>query len=140
MSGYNALRPRVKRAWDSLFKKDNLNDLFDPKTFWKRLRWRLLYARMTLKTEKSFPDGGLQDGSILTQWEEDGEYIQLVQPSVGVLVANFLLEDPDNPHAVLIAAEISRIRARYRDRLLAEKAAREEAADPDIAEPILYDE
>lgn len=103
---------------------------------WKRpvesikLVWWTLKAHVVvgLRTDSNRPDGVLNGGGVITHWEEDGEYIQLVQPSVGSLLADFLMEEPEHPHAQLIVAEIDRIRADYSERCRAGKVdGREEA-------------
>jgi hypothetical protein len=48
-----------------------------------------------------------------TTWDEYGEYFQLVQPLVGGLLADFLEQEPNNPHAIKIAEEIDRIAMAY---------------------------
>ena len=65
-----------------------------------------LYA---LQRSSNSPDAYLGDGAIITEWAEDGKYIELVQPSVGELIADFLEAEPENEHAKKIAAEIERI-------------------------------
>lgn len=70
-----------------------------------------------LKREKQVPDGSLDRGNVITYWEETGEYLQMVQPSVGALVANFLKEDPENKHAKLILAEMERISKAFSKRI-----------------------
>lgn len=71
---------------------------------------RLGMARHSLKRDPNLPDGVLNDGAVIVFWEEDGEYINLVQPSVGSLLADFLIEEPNHPHAKKILAEMDRIR------------------------------
>ena len=66
-----------------------------------------------IRTEQHLPDGHIPQAAIICFWEEDGEYLMLVQPSVGLLVADFMKQDPDNPHAVAIAAEINKQWAEY---------------------------
>ena len=111
---HETLRGRVKRACGYLFSRQ---------AEWEKElpvpRWRM--AKHVMRRDRNLPDGVLDNGGILVYWEENGEYIQKVQPSVGELVARFLLEDPGNPHAVRIAAELERIAAGYRERLDAAK-------------------
>lgn len=71
---------------------------------------RFQMARHSLKRDPNIPDGVLNDGSVIVFWEEDGEYINLVQPTVGSLLADFLIEEPNHPHAKKILAEMDRIR------------------------------
>lgn len=77
------------------------------KVTWRN-RW-FMAKFVLLRKEKHLPDGVLDNGGIITFWEETGEYINLVQPSVGAMLSDFLLEDPDNPHAQKISKEILRI-------------------------------
>lgn len=90
-------------------------------TRWERAKDAAAQVRATmtvgLRTDDNLPDGVLDNGNVITFWEETGEYIQMVQPSVGELVAQFLIEHPDHPHARMIAAEIARIQGRYTERL-----------------------
>ena len=73
--------------------------------------WATFVVQM--RTEKNLPDGHIPQAAIICFWEEDGEYLMLVQPSVGLLVADFLKQDSENPHAVAIAAEINKQWAEY---------------------------
>lgn len=59
--------------------------------------------RAHVDMDRNIPDGTLQEGSVITFWEETGEYYDMVQEHVGGLVAEFLLDEPDNPHAKRIA-------------------------------------
>ena len=70
-----------------------------------------------LRRDRHLPDGQLDGGSILTFWEETGEYLQMVQPSVGSLIADWLEAEPDNPHAQRVAAEMRRIADAYSERI-----------------------
>jgi hypothetical protein len=76
--------------------------------------WRMFKARLR---ENNLPDGVLDGGSVITYWEETGEYLQMVQPSVGALVAEWLQAEPENEYAQKVAAELERIAARYSERL-----------------------
>jgi hypothetical protein len=77
---------------------------------------RLRMARAALRAQ-NLPDGHLEEGGVVAYWEETGEYLQMVQPSVGLLVADFLEQEPEHPHARAIAAEIRRHQDRYRQRI-----------------------
>lgn len=79
-----------------------------------------------LKRNVNTPDGQLDDGNILVMWEESGEYLQMVQPSVGALLANFLKAEPEHPHAKLIIAELERILNGYSKRLKSGEISEEE--------------
>ena len=106
------LLKRIKNAWRWLTKprEHYLLQLADLS--------RISMAFHALKKDKNLPDGVLNNGSIITFWEETGEYLQLVQPTVGSLVGKFLEEDPNNPHAIAIAQEIDRILAAYSARVV----------------------
>jgi hypothetical protein len=126
--GYNRLGRRVRRAMGHLFtlKKDRFwGGFHDDKPWYYRLYanalGRAASVRVDLRTDTNRPDGILAGGGVITFWEETGEYLQMVQPSVGELVANFLIEDPSHPHAVLILAELRRISDGYSDRVNAGK-------------------
>lgn len=59
------------------------------------------------RKDKNLPDGSINGNYVF--WEEDGEYIECVGPTVGEKIADFLEQEPNHPHAVAIAAEINRI-------------------------------
>lgn len=81
-----------------------------------RIRRGLTSARVILSTRKRLPAGVVGGGRIIVLWEEEGKYLQLVQPSVGALIAEFLQECPEHPHAQRIAEEVMTIhRECYRD-------------------------
>lgn len=63
------------------------------------------------------PDGSLADGTVITFWEEIGEYLQLVQPSTGSILAEFLHLDPMHPSAQKLAKQILDIEKRYAERV-----------------------
>ena len=94
---------RLKRAVGYLFGRTDVS------------RWQMI--RVTLPREKHLPDGILDGGNIITHWEETGEYLQFVQPSVGALIANWLAAEPMNPHAQRVAIEMRRIQDDYAARL-----------------------
>lgn len=100
---HNELKSRLKMAFHFLFKKTSL-DFLDTR-WWHRFT---MFA-YCLKKDKNTPDGVLNEGKVITYWEETGEYLQLVQPSVGALFVDFLREEPENRHAKLIIAEMERI-------------------------------
>jgi hypothetical protein len=125
-AGYDAIPKRLKRAFGSLFhprKRDMFSDMIGAKHWWHRLMYKLVYFRIQMETDKHRPDGTLHRGCIITHWEEDGEYIQMVQPSVGALLAEFLMEEPDNPHAQKITAELDRLWRGYSERARAGEVA-----------------
>lgn len=84
---------------------------------WWRLDIRFACARSALRRDPNRPDGVLDGGTIITFWEETGEYLQLVQPSVGALLADWLLAEPDNEHAQAILTELNRLRDNYGTRI-----------------------
>lgn len=104
------LKFRIKIAFRVVFKKER-NPLLKMSTFGKV---RLFFY--CLMREKQTPDGALNDGNVITYWEETGEYLQMVQPSVGALLVDFLKEEPNNPHAKKITAELDRIMKRFYER------------------------
>lgn len=106
-SGFDALHNRIRRA---------LRDLFGHQPGWFKVN-RFRSAWWTLERDKNLPDGVLDGGNIITHWEETGEYLQYVQPTVGALIADWLDAEPENPHAQLVAAEMRRIQDAYADRL-----------------------
>lgn len=74
-------------------------------------RWAM--ARAALRGYDTEPDGVLDNGCIITIWEETGEYLQYVQPSVGALLADLMDAHPDLPDVIAIAAEMKRINEDY---------------------------
>lgn len=81
---------------------------------------RFQMARHALRRDRHLPDGVLDNGGVIVIWEETGEYLQYVQPSVGAILADWMDADPDSPHAQRIAAEMKRINDRYGERIAAE--------------------
>lgn len=67
--------------------------------------WAYFYVNSRVDT--NLPDGRIHGN--ITFWEEDGEYIEMVGPTVGEKIAEFLIREPENPHAIAIAEEIQRI-------------------------------
>lgn len=106
------LAAAYRRAWQA------------PERSWAHLAtvWAQYTAatlRAYLRTEDHRPDGVLDGGAVITHWEETGEYLQMVQPSVGALLAKFLREDPSHPNAVEIRTELDRLYDRYQARAAA---------------------
>lgn len=122
-SGYNRIDKRLFRFLEANIppkakkylgmKEDSLDFLLPPHF---NLSSFIARVRVYLLPKDNLPDGTLRKGAIITFWEEDGEYIQLVQPSVGNLIADFLEQEPEHPHAEKIAAEITRIQDDYAHR------------------------
>lgn len=116
---FDTLSYRVKHALQCIYRRDGIfaSEFLGPWT----IKNRLSFAFYVLKRDPNLPDGSLAGGKIITYWEEDGEYLQLIQPSVGSLIADFLEQEPENPHAILIVKEMERIQRDYRKRLKEEK-------------------
>lgn len=102
---------RWKRAFRWLFGKNQFKRLFNDKWY-----WRFIMFHYSLKRDKHTPDGVLDGGNIITFWEETGEYLTMMQPTVGALLVNFLKEEPEHPHAKLITAELDRLHKRFMKR------------------------
>jgi hypothetical protein len=110
-TGYDHWTKRLGRALDprDFFGRKRSSILHEYRGFFDRLYWWGIMFRVHIKKENHSPDGVLNGGSVITFWEEDGEYIQMVGPTVGVRIAEFLSAEPNNPHAIAIATEIDRI-------------------------------
>ena len=115
---HNKISSRIKQA---------VSWLFSPTPQWMKeldgrgqtLGQRLRMVQHFLKRDSNRPDGVLDGGNIITFWEETGEYLNLMQPTVGTLVADFLIEDPTNPHAIKINKELTRLLKNYDKRIKA---------------------
>lgn len=108
-TGYNHWTKRLKRALD-------LRDIFMTRNSFSRRMgirserrslkmffieaWAHIYV--FLRKDTNLPDG--QVNGNFTFWEEDGEYISMMCPTVGVKVLDFLEAEPDNEHAKAILA------------------------------------
>ena len=106
------LRHRISIGWHFLTRSSKRHGIIYKGSLW----WRVRMFFYCLQREKNLPDGVLDGGNVITHWEETGEYLQLVQPSVGALLVNFLKSEPEHPHAKLIIAELERIHQRYEER------------------------
>lgn len=115
--GRNTLRCRIQNTISGLLRKDRKGSFLYQNKFLDRLLVRYYTARHTFRKEDNRPDGTLDGGSVITHWEETGEYLQMVQPSVGILLSEFLLAEPEHPHAKIIIAELDRIQAGYVSRI-----------------------
>jgi hypothetical protein len=113
-TGYDHWRKRLKRfLYESVVshwsRSDNLFNFMRGKSFWHRMRkWPLHIGsnwRVLMRKASNLPDGRV--GTILTHWEEDGEYIMLFGPTVGREVLKFVNAEPDNEHAKAIVAAMS---------------------------------
>lgn len=105
-----ALRDARKRLTR---QNDTLGEVF--KVSW----WGMVRAHW--RNNNHLPDGTLDGGSVITHWEETGEYLQYVQPTVGALLADLMDAHPDLPEVIAIADEMKRINDRYSDRIKAEE-------------------
>lgn len=105
---HDTLRRRLRSAWGVLT---------DAPDWTSKPHWQVAWAM--LAREKHLPDGELDNGNIITHWEETGEYLQFVQPSVGALIADWLAAEPESPHAQRVAGEMRRIQDAYAARLAA---------------------
>ena len=112
---YNKLSHRLKQAVYWMFGKtpEWYASLGEKNSISKRLRMAL----HCLKRDPNLPDGVLDSGNVITFWEETGEYLNLMQPTVGSLLVNFLKEEPEHPHAKLITQELERLFERYKRRI-----------------------
>lgn len=106
-TGYNHWLKRLKRGfnWSHLSGSDRFARSLRQKD---NLKSKALHAwawlQVSLRKDDNLPDG--QINGILTNWEEDGEYIAIFQPRVGVKVLDFLKAEPENPYAKAILAEM----------------------------------
>ena len=116
---WRRVAPAFKAAWESLTATGLFGEFIQGRSMRRRLLGAYYALKVGMATESHNPDGVLLNAGIITQWEEDGEYLQMVQPSVGRLLADFLIDRPEHPHAVLITAELDRIRADYTARIKA---------------------
>lgn len=121
-SGHYRVDRRIRGALDALlgFHRKAQRPFADLQPRGLRSRW--IVFKFRLGKDDNMPDGILDGGSIITHWEETGEYLQYVQPTVGSLIADWMEAEPDNPHALKIAGEMRRINKRYGDRLRSEAA------------------
>lgn len=105
-TGYNHWMKRAKRAfeWKHLAGTDSFSKMFGKQTLKQRVRSARAWISVSLRKDSNLPDGQI-NGNIV-HWEEDGEYIAIFQPRVGVKVLEFLKAEPDNPHAQAIIAEM----------------------------------
>jgi hypothetical protein len=108
---FDRLLHRVRRSVRYLLGRSGPTGLHRD---WKA---RLVMARHALRCDPHLPDGVLNGGSVITLWEEDGEYLQFVQPTVGALIAVWLTERPGDPWARKIAGEMARIQIDYARRI-----------------------
>lgn len=103
---YNSFWNRLKRG---LRGSTLSTSIFGPKTIKEKFLGRVAWFWVSIKPERHLPDGVVNGGSIITFWEEDGEYITVFGPTVGMKVLEFLKSEPDNQHAKEILAEMTRV-------------------------------
>lgn len=111
----NSMRYRIRHACFWMFGKtpEWYSALGEKNSPAKRFRM----ATYSLKRDHNLPDGVLDSGNVVTFWEETGEYLNLMQPTVGALLATFLKEEPEHPHAILITKELERLHKRFDKRI-----------------------
>lgn len=106
----NQIGYRVKMAFRFAFRRSN---------WWPfeyGLKHRVSMFFYSLKRDRNTPDGILDGGNIITFWEETGEYLTMMQPTVGALLVDFLKAEPDHPHAKIITKELDRLHKRFMKR------------------------
>ena len=114
---HNKLSYRIsKAAWWMFGKTPEWYESLGEKNSLSKRFGMAMYA---LKRDPNTPDGVLDSGNIITFWEETGEYLNLMQPTVGTLIADFIIEDPTNPHAIKINKELTRLHKNYEKRIKA---------------------
>lgn len=107
--GYDSLWQRLKFATRWLFRNEQS---------WEKV-FNVSPIRMffhSLKRDRHIPDGVLDNGKIITFWEEDGEYLQYVQPQVGEVLGKWMEAEPDSPFAQEIALMQKRFQDDYAER------------------------
>lgn len=112
----NKFSHRVKDSIMWFISPPEFTKMLD-RTWQERLRSRFTMPFYLLKRDNNLPDGILDSGNIITFWEETGEYLNLMQPTVGSLLVTFLKEEPEHPHAKLITKELERLHKRFDKRL-----------------------
>lgn len=102
-TGYNSFWKRLKRAFQP---KMHFTSGFMHKP---SLSWSRAWVSVSLRKDDNKPDGVLNGGSIITHWEEDGEYIMLMGPTVGSIVLDFVRQNRDNDLSKAVLAEMRRL-------------------------------
>jgi hypothetical protein len=113
-TGYHHWTRRLRRAinlknalgQDSFSRMFNVDRRRTLKEVWGHFR---AYVMVAWQLDKNLPDGRIANAAIITHWEEDGEYITLMGPTVGIKVLEFLKAEPDNPYARAILDEMHRL-------------------------------
>lgn len=118
-TGYNAFRKRLldglRFGWRYSFQPKRTLDKWErelkkEKSIIRRFSDFWFYFLIRFRKDKNLPDGVLSNG-VITHWGEDGEYIVMFSPTVGVKVLDFLEAEPENPHARAILAEMRKAEA-----------------------------
>ena len=122
-SGYDHPVRRLGRLAERFVRPDNLSRMLGISPW----RHPIVTARVALRTPKHLPDGVLDHSGVITYREETGEYLQMVQPSVGSKIADVLDAHPDLPAVQALAAEIQRVWDLYGDSL----TSKQDEADVD---------
>ena len=123
--------PFVSDWWKMLDYDEHNERIHNGSTFWQRLKdgvswlwyrspgaralglnkpfllWRFGMLWFSLRNKYEHPDAAIED-KVLAYWGEDAEYLTLVQPLVGDVIGDFLIEEPDHPHAINIAKAIQK--------------------------------
>ena len=106
-----------------------------PKNFLEEMgrdiAWKhpIIHAKGDLLTERHIPDGSLMNDGIIVFWEEYGEYIQLIQPQVGDLIAALLRAHPTLPEVQAVVEKILSIQEDYRTRVYTPEEIVEQARE-----------
>lgn len=102
----NTLIARVRMTLKMLFsKRDNLDDIFFKDFSFLKLMWhRISSIPIYLFDHKDVPDAIIRN-SILCTWGEDADYLNLVNPNVGLLLAS-VLESSTDESLLPLAQEI----------------------------------
>lgn len=116
-TGYDHWTKRYQRAireffakiikGGSSFEKQLMGDYWKQPSLRRRFSGAWIAFKVYGRRDKGRPDGQINGNPM--HWEEDGEYIQCVGPTVGEKIADFLENEPANPYAVAIAEEMNRI-------------------------------
>lgn len=105
-SGYDHPVRRMQRTLGQFLRPaDNLSRMFGINPW----RHPVVTLRVGLRTQAHLPDGELKHSGLIAHNEEMGEYVQMVQPSVGSKIADLLDAHPDLPAVQALAAEIQRV-------------------------------
>lgn len=117
-TGRLSLKSRIKLAVTPNKTLLSLNRLVTKNT---GVRRRVTYTveatlrriRRIWKLDDNLPDALV--GRNIFHWSEEAEYVTAFGPSVGVLILDFLEDQPDNPHAIKILEEMTTMVSRMSD-------------------------